>query len=327
MLRAGSARDELRTGDALYRLEVHSSGIERDSVASDGTEGNGHSYDPSISADGRFVAIVSEAENLVVGDTNGTVSDIFVHDRLISETTRVSVDSDGTQGDSSSCCPSISADGRFVAFSSYATNLVVSDTNWSEDVFITSNPFLGVTKHYYAKGQRVAMRQGDVVYCVHQDHLGSTVAVSDEEGQAVGRVQYDPYGEVITSTLPADLTDRLFTGARFDGTIGLYQMGARWYDPILGRWLQADSMVPDPLNPAAWNRFSYVYNNPASYVDPGGHVAWVPILIFGGAFLIGAGAGGYYAYYQGYGFESWQFYACAGMGGWPEWPVLRRGCG
>jgi RHS repeat-associated protein len=66
------------------------------------------------------------------------------------------------------------------------------------------------------------------------------VALSDADGQAVGRVQYDPYGEVLTSTLPADLTDRLFTGARFDGTIGLYHMGARWYDPALGRWMQAD---------------------------------------------------------------------------------------
>jgi RHS repeat-associated protein len=256
MLRAGSARDELRTGDALYRLEVHSSGIERDSVASDGTEGNGHSYDPSISADGRFVAFVSKASNLVISDTKGY-----------------------------------------------------------RDVFVTSNPLLGITKHYYANGQRVAMRQGDVVYYVHQDHLGSTVAVSDQDGQAVGRMQYDPYGEIISSTLPVALTDRLFTGQRFDSSTGLYYYNARYYDPYLGRFIQPDTLVPDPLNPQAWNRFTYCYNNPASYVDPGGHVAWVPILIFGGAFLVGAGAGGYYAYQQGYSFESWQLYAYAGMGG------------
>ncbi|MFB0534605.1 MAG: RHS repeat domain-containing protein [Anaerolineae bacterium] len=115
------------------------------------------------------------------------------------------------------------------------------------------------------------MRQGDVVYYVHQDHLGSTVAVSDEDGQAVGRVQYDPYGEIITSTLPVALTDRLFTGQRWHGTIGLYQMGARWYDPALGRWLQADTIVPEPGNPQALNRYSYVLGNPLRYADPSGH--------------------------------------------------------
>ena len=154
------------------------------------------------------------------------------------------------------------------------------------------------------------------LYYVHQDYLGSTVAVSDAAGQAVGRVQYDPYGEVLTSTLPADLTDRFFTGQRFDSSTGLYYYNARYYDPHLGRFIQPDSLVPDPLNPQAWNRFSYVYNNPASYIDPSGHDGiLVPLLIFGGAFLLGAGAGGYYAYHQGYGFESWQLYAYAGMGG------------
>ncbi len=109
------------------------------------------------------------------------------------------------------------------------------------------------------------------LYYVHQDHLGSTVAVSDAAGGEVGRVQYDPYGEVITGTLPVTLTDRLFTGARFDGTIGLYQMGARRYDPALGRWIQADTIVPEPLSPQDLNRYTYVWNNPLRYTDPSGH--------------------------------------------------------
>ncbi|MFB0534609.1 MAG: RHS repeat domain-containing protein [Anaerolineae bacterium] len=117
------------------------------------------------------------------------------------------------------------------------------------------------------------------LYYVHSDHpstslragLGSTVAVSDDSRQAVGRVQYDPYGEIISSTLPVALTDRLFTGQRWHGTIGLYQMGARWYDPALGRWLQADTLVPHPRNPQAWNRYSYCLNNPLKYTDSSGH--------------------------------------------------------
>jgi RHS repeat-associated protein len=119
--------------------------------------------------------------------------------------------------------------------------------------------------------QRLATRVDGTLYYVHSDLLGSTVALSDAAGQAVGRVQYDPYGEVLTGTLPVTLTDRLFTGARFDGTIGLYQMGARWYDPALGRWIQADSIVPEPGNPQALNRYTYVYNNPLRYADPSGH--------------------------------------------------------
>jgi RHS repeat-associated protein len=108
----------------------------------------------------------------------------------------------------------------------------------------------------------------------------------------VGRVQYDPYGEVLTSTLPVTLTDRLFTGARFDGTIGLYQMGARWYDPALGRWFQADTIVPEPGNPQALNRYAYVYNNPLRFVDPTGHggpVDWLTgqIIAFGSSGDVG----------------------------------------
>jgi RHS repeat-associated protein len=109
------------------------------------------------------------------------------------------------------------------------------------------------------------------LYYVHSDLLGSTVALSDAAGGAVGRVQYDPYGEVLTSTLPVTLTDRLFTGARFDGTIGLYQMGTRWYDPALGRWMQPDTIVPEPGNPQDFNRYTYVRNNPVTYRDPSGH--------------------------------------------------------
>lgn len=108
---------------------------ERVSVASDGTQGNWNSYYPSISADGRYVAFDSEASNLVSGDTNHS-RDIFVHDRQTGQTTRVSVASDGTQGSSGSYDPSISADGRYVAFESGASNLVSGDTNGAGDVFV-----------------------------------------------------------------------------------------------------------------------------------------------------------------------------------------------
>ncbi|MEG3927831.1 calcium-binding protein [Microcoleus sp. D3_18a_C4] len=111
----------------------------RVSVDSAGNPGNGESYVPSISGDGRFVVFASDAANLVAGDTNGS-RDIFVRDTRSNTTTRVSVDSAGNQGNGISnpplSKPSISADGRFVAFVSTASNLVPGDTNIRDDIFV-----------------------------------------------------------------------------------------------------------------------------------------------------------------------------------------------
>jgi len=104
------------------------------SVASDGGQGDG--YHPAISADGRYVAFTADSSNLVSDDDN-SMSDIFVHDRHSGNTELVSVASDGTQADMDSFFPALSADGRYVAFDSRASNLIAEDNNSSaEDVFI-----------------------------------------------------------------------------------------------------------------------------------------------------------------------------------------------
>ena len=99
--------------------------IERISVDSNHSQGNNSSNSPSISADGRFVVFTSNADNLVTGDTNNT-SDVFVHDRGTGKTERVSVDSNGNQLPGGGGTPSISGDGRFVAFES-GDNIYVHD--------------------------------------------------------------------------------------------------------------------------------------------------------------------------------------------------------
>ncbi len=109
--------------------------IERVSVASGGTEANGNSELPSISADGRYVAFESDATNLVTGDGNA-VTDVFVYDRLNDTIRRVSESADGTEGGASSFSPAISDDGSQVAFVSEATNLVPGDTNSRWDIFV-----------------------------------------------------------------------------------------------------------------------------------------------------------------------------------------------
>lgn len=127
-----------RTDVFVRNRQTHST--ELVSTGPSSLQGNGFSQAAAISADGRFVAFTSRATNLLgVGvDTNGE-SDTFVHDRQSGVTERVSVGPGGLQGDSSSSSkPSISADGRFIAFESAATNLlgVGADTNGAVDMFV-----------------------------------------------------------------------------------------------------------------------------------------------------------------------------------------------
>ena len=105
------------------------------SVNSSGAQGQDHSFRPSVSLNGRYVAFASEARNLASNDFNGS-DDIFVHDLVTGETFNVSVSSTGEQGDDDSCDPSISADGRMVVYQSEAPNLVPGDTLGFWDVFV-----------------------------------------------------------------------------------------------------------------------------------------------------------------------------------------------
>ena len=108
---------------------------ERVSVASDGAQGNGEAVGAEISADGHYVAFWSSSTNLVPGDTNGQI-DSFVYDRQSHAIARVSLASDGTEGNGQSTVGKMSADGRYVAFMSYASNLVPGDTNGHPDAFV-----------------------------------------------------------------------------------------------------------------------------------------------------------------------------------------------
>ncbi|MFC3690895.1 hypothetical protein [Chenggangzhangella methanolivorans] len=107
----------------------------RISVSSGGGQADGDSQKSSISFDGRYVAFSSRATNLVSGDGNGAF-DVFVHDNDTDETARVSRGRGGAEANGASYRPAISGDGRFVAFTSTASNLVEGDTNGKADVFV-----------------------------------------------------------------------------------------------------------------------------------------------------------------------------------------------
>jgi len=128
-----------------------------------------------------------------------------------------------------------------------------------------------IRKYYYAGGARVAMREGGTLYYLFTDHLGST-ALTLRGSTRVGELRYHPYGGTRYSygTTP---TSYRFTGQREDTTIGLYFYNARYYDAALGRFVQADTIVPSPGDPQSLNRYSYVLNSPLNYRDPSGHAA------------------------------------------------------
>lgn len=124
-------------GDSDVFVHDRATGLTvRVSVDSTGAEGNGRSSEATVSADGQLVTFWSHASNLVANDTNAA-ADVFVHDRSSGLIARVNVDATGAQATGgSSSHPSISADGRFVAFRSTATNLVAGDTNAAHDIFV-----------------------------------------------------------------------------------------------------------------------------------------------------------------------------------------------
>ena len=120
----------------VFVFDREDSSVERVSVTSGGTQfTNGLADGPSISDDGRYVTFYSDATDLVPGDTNNH-TDVFLRDRQTGTTTRISVNSTGTQVNGESRAPAISGDGLFVAFLSDAPDLVANDSNNSTDVFV-----------------------------------------------------------------------------------------------------------------------------------------------------------------------------------------------
>jgi RHS repeat-associated protein len=110
------------------------------------------------------------------------------------------------------------------------------------------------------------------LYFLFSDHLGSTSVMVDSSGAVMSRQLYRAFGAPRYSS-GTDLTDYGYTGQRADDSIGLMYYNARWYDPALGRFTQADTMLPGAGNPLAWDRYAYVLNNPIKFSDPSGHTS------------------------------------------------------
>ena len=149
--------------------------------------------------------------------------------------------------------------------------------------------------YYYAGATRAAMRTGTSTGTVNYllgDHLGSQALTLTSAGARLNtntELRYYPYGLARYNT-NNQLTSYNFTGQRKDSGSGLLFYNARWYDPQVGRFLQADTLVPAPGDPQSLNRYSYVGNRPVRFTDPTGHC---PMCISG---LVGAAGGAIVAY-------------------------------
>ena len=119
-----------------------------------------------------------------------------------------------------------------------------------------------ITKYYQAGGQRIALRINGVVRWLTTDHLGSTALTVSEAGGRLSEIRYKPWGESRGIPFGATPTKRRFTGQVLDNVAGgLYFYNARYYDPALGRFTQADTLIPNPGNLQSLNRYAYAANN------------------------------------------------------------------
>lgn len=174
--------------------------------------------------------------------------------------------------------------------------------NFEQTETIENGKTITKNKHTISNGYETAVvyektliqgkKQADKVSYLHRDAQGTATLITSGNGEIVQRRVTKPFGgdlpEVGNQTA-ADYNNSAnkgYTGHEHLPNFGLINMNARLYDPLTGRFLSADSVIPDPTMAAAYNRYAYVYNNPTRYVDPTGH--WVQFVIGAIIFAIGA---------------------------------------
>jgi RHS repeat-associated protein len=119
---------------------------------------------------------------------------------------------------------------------------------------------------------------------LHKDHLGSVAAITNEAGTTVERLAYDPWGKRrqtngikdSADSIVGQKTERGYTMHEHLDEVGVIHMNARIYDPLIGRFMSPDDVIPNPTDLKAFNRYSYVANNPLRLVDPTGHLEEEP---------------------------------------------------
>jgi len=127
------------------------------------------------------------------------------------------------------------------------------------------------TKHIFLGSQRICSITNSNVNYYHTDHLGSTNVITNNLGTQIALYEYKPYGEFSRKEeSDQDPTEYFFTGKKLDDETGLYYYGARYYNPLIGRFITPDHTVQNTFDPQDLNRYTYCRNNPVNLIDPTG---------------------------------------------------------
>ena len=146
-----------------------------------------------------------------------------------------------------------------------------------------------LAEYVYAMGRRVAkISASGMRFYYHTDNVGTPLAITDQNGNLSWRGEYLPFGSEFSSTDPGDHFK--FTGKELEDHTGLYYFEARYYDPVIGRFISVDPVGGNVGNSQSWNRYVYVENNPINAFDPDGKA--LNFVAAGWGSLIGAVAGG-----------------------------------
>lgn len=263
--------------------------IELISVSTSGEHANDYAFGGSISTDGRYVAFDSDATNLVTPDANGGQADVFVRDREAGTTTRVSISSTGLQADAFSSYGNITPDGRYVVFTSRATNLVIGDPNGTYDIFVhdrdtgtttlASPAHDGAFGHSWSSGGQISADGRYVAFTAEASNLvphdtnGSwDVFVHDREKGTTERVSVSSAGEQ-----GEDFSS--LTGFSPDGRFVMFQSDA-------GNLVPGDtSTCVDPLEQVVNCRDMFIHDRETGVTErlsvaddgtPGDAYSWEP---------------------------------------------------
>lgn len=129
------------------------------------------------------------------------------------------------------------------------------------------------SKYIFAEGKKIAIKPTGTtgeIYYYHNDNLGSTSVITDKNGAKVQSLLYYPFGETRSNTGSIDVRHK-YTSQELDDSTGLYFYNARYYEPVLARFISPDSIIQSRKSSQFLNRYSYAMNNPVRYVDPTGH--------------------------------------------------------
>jgi len=186
-------------------------------------------------------------------------------------------------------------------------------TNTSTEYYYVGGPMGNIAVYISENGA------APVLHYTITDHLGSIVAIADEDGDIIEEQRYDPWGvyRCPTTGTPEETPQlamlfRGYTGHEMLPEFGLINMNGRLYDPALGRMLSPDNYVQSPNFTQSFNRYSYAGNNPMKYVDPDGQWMFIPLAIMSA--VIAGNQMGYYSYHKSGDYWS-GFWTGAAIGG------------